>query len=140
MITYKTFLMHKESSTWKKLVDIKDFPDLGGAPEMIETTTLSDRMKTYEPGIQDTSALEFTCAYSLEDYKKLVALKDKSEQYAVWFGGTESGGTVTPDGSDGKFTWTGKLDVFKTGGASNEHQEMKVTITPSTTIELDAGE
>lgn len=30
--TYKTFLMYKASggSTYSKLIDIKDFPDLGG--------------------------------------------------------------------------------------------------------------
>ena len=44
--TYKIFLMMMQDSgsTYAKLVDIKDFPDLGGAPEMLETTTLSDKM------------------------------------------------------------------------------------------------
>ena len=31
--TYKAFLMHKGSGVsdeWEKLIDIKDFPDLGG--------------------------------------------------------------------------------------------------------------
>lgn len=139
MITYQTFLMKKESSTWSKLVDIKDFPDLGGAPEMIETTTLSNRMKTYEPGIQNTDALVFTCAYSLTDYKTLVALKDTENEYAVWLGGTESGDSVTPTGNDGKFKFKGKLDVYKTGGGINEHQEMKITIAPTTIISLDEG-
>ena len=36
--TYKVFLMQKVESTYEKLIDIKDFPDLGGAPEMLETT------------------------------------------------------------------------------------------------------
>lgn len=49
--TYKIFLMKKAETgnTWEKLIDIKEFPDLGGAPEMLETTTLSDRMQTYIP-------------------------------------------------------------------------------------------
>jgi len=42
--TYKTFLMHEQSGTYEKLIDIKEFPDLGGAPEMIDVTTLSDKM------------------------------------------------------------------------------------------------
>lgn len=138
MTTYKTFLMHNSSSTWEKLIDIKDFPDLGGEPEQIETTTLSDRMKTYEPGIQDVAALSFTCGWDLSKYKELVKLKGKEEKYAVWFGGTEeSGGAVTPTGDGGKFSWTGKLDVYKSGGGTNEHQEMIVTITPSSVISLD---
>lgn len=38
--TYKVFLMKKgtEPDTYEKLVDIKEFPDLGGEPEMLETT------------------------------------------------------------------------------------------------------
>ena len=44
--TYKVFLMKKGDTgdTWSKLVDIKEFPDLGGEPEMLETTTLSDNI------------------------------------------------------------------------------------------------
>ena len=45
--TYKVFLMKKKTTpeeTYEKLVDIKEFPDLGGEPEMLETTTLSDNM------------------------------------------------------------------------------------------------
>ena len=39
--TYKVFLMKKGDSdeTYSKLCDIKEFPDLGGEPEMLETTT-----------------------------------------------------------------------------------------------------
>ncbi len=47
--TYKIFLMQKNTSAWEKLLDITEFPDLGGAPEMLETTTLSDKMQTYIP-------------------------------------------------------------------------------------------
>ena len=32
------------SGTYTKLVDIKDFPDLGSAPDTIEVTTLSDKV------------------------------------------------------------------------------------------------
>jgi hypothetical protein len=87
--------MHKgEGSTYTKLIDIKDFPDLGGAPEMLETTTLSDSMQTYIEGIQSLDALEFTANYTKEDYAKLNALKGKNEGYAVYFGeeGTDDWG------------------------------------------------
>ena len=50
--SYKTFLMQKKNTAYEKLVDIKSFPDLGGAPELLETTTLSDSMQTYIEGIQ----------------------------------------------------------------------------------------
>ena len=41
--TYKIFLMQKKENAWEKLIDIKEFPDLGGTPEMLETTTLTDQ-------------------------------------------------------------------------------------------------
>ena len=35
--TYKVFLMKStDGSKYDKLIDIKDFPDLGGAPELLE--------------------------------------------------------------------------------------------------------
>lgn len=137
--TYKIFLMQKDTAgtAWEKLIDIKEFPDLGGTPEMLETTTLSDRMQTYIPGIQSLDALEFTSNYTLADYKKLKALDGQDKQYAVWFGGTESGDTVTPTGSDGKFKFNGQLSVFPVGGGVNEVVDMTITIAPSTPITMD---
>ena len=135
--TYKVFLMQKNTSAWEKVVDIKKFPDLGGTPEMLETTTLSDKMQTYIPGIQSIDALEFTSNYTLADYKKLKALEGQDKEYAVWFGGTEAGDTVTPTGSDGKFKFNGQLSVFPVGGGVNEVVDMTITIAPSTPISMD---
>ena len=134
--TYKIFLMQKNTSTWEKLIDIKEFPDLGGAPEMLETTTLSDKMQTYIPGIQSLDALEFTANYTKADYTTLKALEGEENEYAVWFGGTESSGVVTPDGSNGKFAFKGALSVFASGGGVNEVVDMTITIAPSTPIEM----
>lgn len=135
--TYKIFLMQKKSTAWEKLIDIKEFPDLGGTPEMLETTTLSDKMQTYIPGIQSLDALEFTSNYTLEEYKKLKALEGIDNEYAVWFGGTEVSDTVIPTGSDGKFKFNGQLSVFPVGGGVNEVVDMTITIAPSTPISMD---
>lgn len=134
--TYKVFLMKKSSSTYEKLIDIKDFPDLGGAPEMLETTTLSDRMQTYIPGVQSLDALEFTANYTKEDFSKLKALEGVENEYAVWFGGTEESGVVTPTGTDGKFQFKGQLSVYPVGGGVNEVVDMTITIAPSTPISM----
>ena len=122
---------------YEKLIDIKEFPDLGGDPEMLETTTLSDKMQTYIAGIQSLDALAFTANYTLADYKKLVALAGKTDSYAVWFGGEETGGTLTPNGSDGKFKFDGQLTAYATGGGVNEVVDLNISIAPSTPIELD---
>lgn len=136
--TYKVFLMKKGTSgtTYEKLIDIKEFPDLGGDPEMLETTTLSDKMQTFIAGIQSLDAMSFTANYTLADYQKLVALEGKTEDYAVWFGGTESGGTLTPSGTDGKFEFSGQLTAYPTGGGVNEVVSMNISIAPSTPITL----
>lgn len=136
--SYKVFLMEKDTD-WKKLIDIKEYPDLGGPPESLDTTTLSDKMKTSIPGIQSVEALEFPANYTLADYKRLKAMEGSEKEYAVWLGGTETpGGEVTPTGSDGKYEFKGALSVFVKGGGVNEVVGMTVTVTPSTPITLKA--
>ena len=134
--SYKTFLMTKNTSTYEKLVDIKDFPDLGGAPEMLETTTLSDSMQTYIEGIQSQDVLEFTINYDLTTYQTLLAMKGTETEFSVWFGGTESGGVVTPTGTEGKFNFKGYLSVRVVGKGVNEVKEAIISIAPSTAITL----
>lgn len=136
--TYKIFLMQKNVATWEKLVDIKDFPDLGAAPEMLDKTTLSDKARSYVPGIQENDAYTFTTNYNKTDYAKLRALNGQENEYAVWFGGTESGGVVTPTGSDGKWEIKGYLDVFANGAGVNEVVDMTITIAPSEPVD-DSG-
>ena len=136
--TYKTFLMYKASggSTYSKLIDIKDFPDLGGEPEMLDTTTLSDGARTYTPGIQSQEAMPFTANYTSADYATVKALEGTEQDFAVWFGGTVSNGVATPTGSDGKFEFKGKLVVFVRGGGVNEPVNMTISIAPSTEIHV----
>lgn len=137
--TYKVFLMHKgaSESAYTKLIDIKEFPDLGGDPEMLETTTLSNKMQTYIAGIQSLDGLSFTANYDITDFKALKALEGKNEKYAVWFGGTEASNVLTPTGSDGKFTFDGQLSAYPTGGGVNEVVDIGITIAPSTPIQFE---
>ena len=138
--SYKTFLMHKKSSNFEKLVDIKDFPDIGGTPEMLQTTTLSNRSHTYIPGIDNAEALEFTVNFDKTDYATLKALKGKKETYAIWLGGAEdSDGSVTPTGSEGKFDFDGYLNVIISGAGVNEVVDMKVSIAPASEIRETAA-
>ncbi len=134
--TYKVFLMKKSTTgdSWTKLIDIKEFPDLGGEPEMLETTTLSDNMQTYIAGIQSLDGLSFSANYDVTDFKTLKALEGAKNSYAVWFGGTEAAGVVTPTGSNGKFSFDGELSVYPVGGGVNEVVGMTITIAPSTPI------
>lgn len=135
--TYQAFLMKGSGSgtiTYTKLVDIKSFGDLGGTPEQLETTTLTNGSRTYIRGIQDQEAIEFTCNYTSADYTTLAALTSATP-FAVWFGAGSNG---TPDGHNGKFTFTGELSVYVNGGGVNEVVDMTVTILPTTDITFAA--
>ena len=135
--SYKTFLMYKtssESTTYTKLIDIKDYPDLGGEPELLETTTLSDHMQTNILGIQSLDALQFTANYTLANYKTLKSLEGVTKKYAVWMGATGTPGSLTPDGSEGKFEFDGELTVWVTGKGVNEVREMTISIAAGTVI------
>lgn len=133
--TYKTYLMYKattDATEYSKLLDIKSFPDLGGEPERIDVTTLSDKIRKYTPGVQDLSSFQFTANYIAGDYTKVLALEGKQTAYAIWIGAETSNNIDTPDGSNGKWSWTGDVSVFKAGGDVNAAQDMTITMYPST--------
>lgn len=136
--TIGTFLMVKGSSgeQYTKLVDIKDYPDLGGSPERIQSTTLSNKQHTYELGVQDIGEMQVTANYEAADYDKVKALDDNEEHdFAFWFGGEEGeDGTLTPTGADGKFEFRGKLGVYVAGGAVNAIRDMIISLSNSTDI------
>ena len=137
-----TFLMYKASgsSDYTKLVDIKDYSDLGGEREMLETTTLTDDMQHFTEGIMtlDNGNIQFTCNYILSDYTTLKGLEGEEHEYAVWLGGTKalSATEPTPTGEDGKFEFKGRLSVAVIGKGVNEVREMRVSIAPTSDIGL----
>lgn len=112
-----------------KLVDIKSFPDLGGAPEQIETTTLSDKARTYIAGIQDQQALEYTANFDEDDFDAVNAL-DTETVFWLEFGTA---------GASGIFTWKGTAVAYVNGAGVNEVVDMTVVVTPSTPVTLSSG-
>lgn len=117
-------------STFSKLVDITSVPDLGGAPEQIDITTLSDTKQRNMNGIQTNSAHEFGAWYTPEVYDELQTIMEadfaKTEEseldtYQIRIGST--------DGVGGVFEWKGKLSVFVGGYESNAAIPMTITIS-----------
>ncbi len=135
--TIGTFLMYRSSTggEYDKLVDIKDYPDLGGTPERIQSTTLSNKQHTYEHGVEDIGEMQVTANYEPNDYDTVKALDDGEEHdFAFWFGAEEEDGVLTPTGADGKFEFKGKLNVYVAGGGVNEIRNMIISLTNSTDI------
>ena len=116
----------ESADTVAKVIDIKDFPDMLGAPEQLETTTLSDPAQTFISGIRQTSDLTFTYNYTKEDFTKVEADAGKALHYALIFS----------DGS--KFTWEGQHSSGLPGKGVNEVIEAQVVCSASTAVQFVA--
>jgi len=126
VITYPITLKYgANQSTLKELVEIKNFPDLGGAPEMLEKTTTKDKTKTYKMGIQSLSALEFTANYYLPDYQKVKAAAGTHQLYCLEIG---------ESGADGIFYWWGEHEAWPVGTGTNAIIDMKINCAPASEI------
>lgn len=144
--SYGTYLMIKATyddsnktwtagSTYTKLVDIKDYPDLGGEPEVIETTTLSDKQQTNILGVEAMDTLAFTANYDKESMTKLDALENGEWDLAVWF--TTNGLSTVPtetDADEGAFTFKGQVRAYPLGKGVNEVREIQISVSNSTPI------
>lgn len=130
--TYGVYLMYRkgDSGEFTKLVDIKSFPDLGGSPEQLDTTTLSDRVKTSILGIQELDILDFTANYTKETFAEIKKLEGEELHFSVFFG---------DGGNDGAFNFDGALSVYANGGGVNEVVDMTISIAASTEIVFDDG-
>ena len=121
--TYGVTLKWGESAeAVAKVVDIKDFPDMIGDPEMLETTTLSDAQVTNIPGIKSSDTLTFTCNYSKTDFSAVNDDAEKPLFYELSFS----------DGS--KFTWQGQHTCGLPGKGVNEVIEFTINIAASTPV------
>lgn len=128
VITYQTYLMKGTGSgssiTWTKLCDIKDYPDLLENPEQVETTTLSDKIRTYTEGLRGNEMKTFTCNHSKTDFDAIKAMEGTETNLAVWFGASSDG--ITPDGHDGKLEGKGLVSVGLPGGGVGDVRDMTV--------------
>ena len=111
----------------EKVVDIKDFPDMIGESELLETTTLSDAAVTNIPGIRSSDTLTFTCNYTKADFTAVNSEANKPLYYTLEFS----------DGS--KFAWQGQHTCGLPGKGVNEVVEFTINIAASTPVEFNAG-
>ena len=133
--TENTYLIYKNTASsgtpaaWTKLCDIKEFPDLGSAPTAIDTTTLSNHMKTSVPGLVDPGNLEFNANYDETDFTKLKGIEGKTGyKFGIQFG---KGGTGD---KNGVYIFDGVLACWIKGGGVEESVDMGISIAPSTEI------
>lgn len=111
----------------KKVVDVKDFPDLVGDPNLIETTTLADSQQTHINGIRQSDTLSFTANFTGADFKAVNNEANKPLYYELAFS----------DGS--KFTWQGEHTCGVPGKGVDEVIEFTINIAASTPVEFSAA-
>lgn len=127
--TSNTILKYAETKegTFEKLIDITNYPDLGGVPNKLDTTDLTQtKFKTSILGLQEIPDLSFESNYTLENYKKVQALEGKTLWYQLEFG---------ENGKYGKFQWSGDISVYVSGAGVDEVRKMMTTLSAETPIE-----
>jgi hypothetical protein len=125
--TAKTYLFYESGvAVFTKLVDIVGYPDMGSAPNTLDTTDLSaEKMKTKIRGLQESPDLTFECNYDEDAYDLIDGLADTKKKFQLHFG---------TGGADGKFQWEGTVSVFVSGGGVDEVRKMTVTCVAETEI------
>lgn len=141
--TINTFLMKFDGVTAKptsadkskavKLVDIKSVPAMGGEPDTLETTTLSDSIATSILGVQSNDLKQFTANYISSDFAAIKELEGKDLWWGVFLGAGSDG---APDGHDGIFVWKGSVSVALNEGDVNAVREMTIYINCATAPEV----
>ena len=122
--TYLATLKWGDSAaTVAKVIDIKEFPDLMGEPNMLETTTMSDAAQTFIPGIKQMDSMAFTYNYTKADFEAVKQDEGKQLFYELEF-------------SDGSaFVWQGSHTATLPGKGVDEVIEAGVVIAPSSSVE-----
>jgi len=110
-----------------KKVDIKDFPELFGDPNLLETTTLADDQQTNILGIKQSSLLKFTCNYTSADFDACNDDANTDLYYVL----------EMSDGS--KFTWQGQHTLGLPGKGVDQVVEFTINIAASTVPEFTAA-
>lgn len=65
LLTKDTTLSYKTGSpaAYAEIPNLMEVPELGGDPEQVEVTTLTDSVKKYIPGVRDLGDLTFSFLY-----------------------------------------------------------------------------
>lgn len=144
--TYGTYLAVKDTGAYKILCPIQDFPDLGGDPEMLQTTTLSDASHTYIKGIQSMDSLQFTTNLyfgSDSDEGSFLYIKNKYDKadindFVVVFTKDPEAGKELTSGVQLTAQFNGQLAIWANGGGVDEVVKCTISISPSTEIKYSA--
>lgn len=144
--TYGTYLQIYDYSSGSdkfiKMIDIKDFPDLGGSPNTIDATSLSDNMQVNVLGIQQVDTLSFTANLTWTEFTRLKTLSDGHRDaifnFRIVFANSAYAAATMETNTDitggHQAYWKGQFTIYQNGGGVDE--VLGCTITTSNTTEI----
>lgn len=112
------------------LAGLMEIPEIGGEPEKVDVTCLTDSVKQYENGIGDAGEMAFTFKYdnsaSTTAYRKLRKLQE-----------SDTAGQFTLTFADGtSFEFTAKVNIKISGGGINSAVTFTCTMVLQSDIEV----
>ena len=94
-LTAGTFLMlgttSNSTTTYTKLVDISEYPDIGSSVDSQDVTTLSDACHKYIDALPDPGgSIEFNGWLNDTDYDAVMDIAGQEKPFVIAFGGSKS--------------------------------------------------
>lgn len=111
------------SGEFTRIMNVEDFPDLGGSKDKVEVTNLGDTAHRYIDGIDNYGdTLTFNCFYDKTEFDVLKALTG----IIYWKVELRDDGTVC--------TFSGSCNVNISGGKPGEAVKYALNITPNSAM------
>lgn len=124
------------SGTFTKLDGLFEFPDLGGEPDQIDVTNLSDASFKYIHGLKDYGSLTFGFIYdgmgSSSNYK---ILKDLEEDGATIYWQVVIPAAADQGATGITFSFSGVPAVYMSGTGVNSRLEFQLSVALDSDIE-----
>lgn len=122
--------------TYTKLNGLFEFPDLGGEPDQIDVTNLSDSSFKYIHGLKDYGSLTFGFIYdgmgSSSNYK---ILRDLEEDGATIYWKVVIPAAADQGATGIAFTFSGVPAVYMSGTGVNSRLEFQLSVALDSDIE-----
>jgi hypothetical protein len=130
---YKNIQTAQLPTSYAKVADITNFPELIGDSDDIESTTMSDTQRTYENGLQNAPTDSFTAQYSREKFEAIQDLIDANGRNAKYHF------CLLFSDSSSVFDWRGSINVGIGAGSINEIITMPLPISFASAVKLRKG-
>lgn len=129
-LSYADIPTGSQTPSYSELINLQEIPDLGQAPESIDTTCLADTGRHSIPGLVDYGTLEFTFLYDATVYNTLYGFASSNTKKLWQIELPDKTGTGA-NAKGSTFTWQGIPSVALSGAGVNGAMQFKLSISVS---------